>query len=158
MNPTILTFPTTKLIGQNLIFTYSDYRSFELCSKFMTRKNEIQNAISTDLFNIQINPENFDFNPNTSFVKWAAVPVSDFETIPNEMQTLEIQEGMYAVFHYKGDQNDAIYFFRKIYSEWLPNSNYVLDNRPQFEILGEKYKTNHPDSEENIYIPIKIKF
>ncbi|MEC4005734.1 GyrI-like domain-containing protein [Flavobacterium sp. SUN052] len=157
MNPAIKIVPNKKLIGQKLSFSYSDYRAFELWSNFMPRRKEIQNTISSDLFNIQINPENFDFNPNTLFVKWAAVAVSNFEVIPDEMEKIEIPEGLYAVFHYKGDQNNAANFFRKIYTEWLPNSNYELDNRPQFEILGEKYKTNHPDSEEEIYIPIKFK-
>ena len=157
MIPIIKTFPTTKLIGQNLKFSYSNYRAFELWSSFMPRLKEIQNAIGSDLYNIQINPENFDFNPNTQFIKWAAVAVSSFELIPNEMEIVEIPKGLYAIFHYKGSQTDAVAFFNKIYTEWLPNSNYVLDNRPQFEILGEKYKINHPDSEEDIYIPIKIK-
>ncbi|MFM9945765.1 MAG: GyrI-like domain-containing protein, partial [Bacteroidia bacterium] len=44
-----------------------------------------------------------------------------------------------------------------IYGTWIPNSEYNLDNRPHFEILGEKYKNNHPDSEEEIWIPIKPK-
>ena len=35
------------------------------------------------------------------------------------------------------------------------HSEYEFDNRPQFEILGEKYKNNAPDSEEEIWIPIK---
>jgi AraC family transcriptional regulator len=73
------------------------------------------------------------------------------------MEPLEIPEGLYAVFHYKGDQKNAADFFRKIYTEWLPNSGYVLDHRPQFEILGGKYKTNDPNSEEEIWIPVKEK-
>jgi AraC family transcriptional regulator len=32
-----------------------------------------------------------------------------------------------------------------------------LDNRPHFEILGEKYKQGSPDSEEEIWIPVKEK-
>ena len=79
MKPTIKIFPETKFIGKNLSFTYTDYRAFELWSSFMPRRNEIRNAIGKDLFNIQINPENFDFNPQTEFVKWAVVPVSDFD-------------------------------------------------------------------------------
>jgi hypothetical protein len=31
----------------------------------------------------------------------------------------------------------------------------MLDNRPHFEILGEKYKNADPDSEEDVYIPVK---
>ena len=69
MNPTIKTFPTTKYKRKNLSFTYADYRVFELWSSFMPRRKEIQNTIGSELYNIQINPENFDFNPNTPFVK-----------------------------------------------------------------------------------------
>ena len=155
MNPTIKTFPSTKFIGKNLSFTYADYRAFELWSSFMPRRKEILNTIGTDLYNIQINPENFDFNPNTPFVKWAAVSVSNFDFVPEGMETLEIPQGVYAVFNYKGDQSNAAAFFKGIYTEWLPASGYELGNHPQFEILGEKYKKNDPNSEEEIWIPIK---
>lgn len=157
MEPIIKTFPTTKFIGKNLTFTYDDYRAFELWSSFMPRRKEIANAIGMELYNIQINPENYDFQPNTPFVKWAAVAVSDFNVVPTEMNSLEIPEGLYAVFHYKGNQNNAATFFKAIYTQWLPNSDYELDHRPQFEILGDKYKHNDPNSEEEIWIPIKMK-
>lgn len=157
MNPTLKTFPTTKFIGKNLSFTYADYRAFELWSSFMPRLKEIQNAIGSELYNIQINPAGFDFQPITPFTKWAAVAVSSFDFIPDEMGTLEIQEGLYAVFNYKGDQSNAASFFNSIYTEWLPSSDYELDNRPQFEILGEKYKNNNPNSEEEIWIPVKLR-
>jgi AraC family transcriptional regulator len=39
----------------------------------------------------------------------------------------------------------------------LPASEYVVDNRPHFEILGAQYKNNEPDSEEEIWIPIQLK-
>ncbi|MBY0486603.1 MAG: effector binding domain-containing protein, partial [Flavobacteriaceae bacterium] len=90
------------------------------------------------------------------FVKWAAVVVTSFDFVPDAMETLEIEAGLYAVFNYRGDQSNAASFFNTIYTEWLPNSEYQLDNRPQFEILGEKYKNNDPTSEEEIWIPIKV--
>ena len=155
MQPIIKTFPTTKFIGINSQFSYSDYRIGELWGNFMPRRNEIQNAIGTELFNIQINPENFDFNPQTEFVKWAVVPVSDFDFLPEEMEVLIVEEGLYAVFNHVGDASKARETFGYIFGVWLPNSEYELDNRPQFEILGEKYKNNAPDSEEEIWIPIK---
>ncbi len=155
MNLQIKNFPTTKFLGKKLSFTYSDYRAFELWSSFMPRRKEVPNAIGTDLFNIQVNPIGFSFGMNELFVKWAAVPVSNFGFVPEGMETLEIQKGLYAVFQYKGDQSNAAAFFNAIYTEWLPASNYELDNRPQFEILGAKYKTNDPNSEEEIWIPVK---
>jgi len=157
MQPKIQIFPETKFIGMNSQFSYSDYRIGELWGKFMPRRNEIRNALSVDLFNIQINPENFDFNPQTEFVKWAVVPVSDFDFIPEAMQTLIIEEGLYAVFNHVGDTSKARETFGYIFGVWLSNSEYELDNRPHFEILGEKYKNNAPDSEEEIWIPVKRK-
>jgi AraC family transcriptional regulator len=157
MTPTIKTYPTTKFIGKNRSFTYADYRVFELWSSFMSRRKEIQNTIGFELYNIQINPENFDFQPNTPFTKWVAVAVSTFENIPFGMESFEIQEGFYAVFNYKGDQSNVAAFFKLIYTEWLPSSDYELGNHPQFEVLGEKYKNNDPNSEEEIWIPIKRK-
>jgi AraC family transcriptional regulator len=157
MNPTIKTFSTTKLIGKNLTFTYNNYHAFDLWSSFMPRRKEIKNAIGIELYNVQINPKDFAFELNESFIKWAAVAVSSFDFVPNGMETLEIPEGLYAVFNYRGNQSNAAIFFNFIYSEWLPNSDYELDNRPQFEILGEKYKNNDPNSEEEIWIPIKNK-
>ena len=42
-----------------------------------------------------------------------------------------------------------------ILNSWLPNSEFDIDNRPNFEVLGEKYKRTDPSSEEDIWIPIK---
>ena len=157
MEPIIKTFPETKFIGMNSQFSYSNYRIGELWGNFMPRRNEIKNTLGTELFNIQINPDNFDFNPQTEFIKWAVVSVTDFDFLPEGMQSLIVEEGLYAVFIYKGDQSGIAAFFNSIYTEWLPNSDYELEKRQQFEILGEKYKNNSPDSEEEIWIPIKKK-
>ena len=157
MKPTIKKFPTTKFVGNKLSFSFNDYRVAELWRGFMPRRNEIKNRLGTDFFNIQINPDGFTFQPHETFVKWAGVPVSNFNFVPDGMDTLEIQEGLYAVFNYKGDASSAAAFFNEIYRVWLPNSEYELENRPQFEILGEKYNRNNPDSEEEVWIPIKRK-
>jgi AraC family transcriptional regulator len=45
--------------------------------------------------------------------------------------------------------------WRYIYNEWLPNSPWELDHRPHFERLGAKYKNEDPNSEEDIYIPVR---
>ena len=82
MTPQIKTFTATKLIGKNLTFSYSNYRIVDLWSNFMPRRKEIQNVIGFDLYNVQINPINFDFSTNMPFVKWAAVPVTSFEFVP----------------------------------------------------------------------------
>jgi AraC family transcriptional regulator len=73
------------------------------------------------------------------------------------METHVLTGGLYAVFNYKGDANDFQPTFEYIFRTWLPNSDYVLDDRPHFEIMGEKYKLNDPNSEEELWVPIRMK-
>jgi AraC family transcriptional regulator len=70
------------------------------------------------------------------------------------MEPFRLEGGLYAVFDFKGSGNDKS-IFQYIFGTWLPGSDYNLDNRPHFEVLGEKYKNNDPGSEEEIWIPIK---
>ena len=72
------------------------------------------------------------------------------------METYSLAGGLYAVFDYKGSSTDPS-IFQHIFGTWLPNSEYMLDDRPHFEVLGDKFKNNDPNSEEEIWIPIKTK-
>ena len=47
--------------------------------------------------------------------------------------------------------------YQYIFETWLTSSEYALDHRPYFEILGEKYKNDDPSSEEEIWIAITPK-
>jgi AraC family transcriptional regulator len=154
--PRIQTLLPKKLIGKRLQMSFVNNRTPELWRSFMPRRKEIQNAVGTDLFSVQNygskNPFE-DFNPETIFEKWATVEVIDFDNIPEGLEAFTLQEGLYAVFDYKGNSPEI---FQYIFQTWLPNSDYELDRRPHFEILGEKYKNNDPDSEEQIWIPIAL--
>lgn len=159
MNPRIEILSEKKLLGKCLKMSISNSKTQELWRSFMTQRNEITNTIGTDLFSMQIyDPLYFkSFNPNTEFTKWATTEVTDFNTIPEGMETITLPSGLYAVFLFIGDISKAQEFFQYLFRTWLPNSEYNLDNRPHFEILGEKYKNNDPTSEEEIWIPIKAK-
>jgi AraC family transcriptional regulator len=145
-----------KLVGMRLIMSFADNKTGQLWQRFMSKRGEIKNNLTTDLISLQIYPLGFDFNPTTQFEKWAAVEVSDFEHVPDEMESLSLSEGLYAVFEYKGSSTDTR-IFQYIFRDWLAKSGYQLDNRPHFEVLGEKYKNASPDSEEEIWIPVKLK-
>lgn len=159
MKPKIIALTEKKIIGCKQSMNYSAYNPVPLWQRFMPRRKEITNTVSADLFSLQVFPEGFwkNFNSNTAFEKWAAVEVANFESIPDDMDSLVIPSGWYAVFDYKGDASDAPAFFESIFSSWLPSSSYVVDDRPHFEILGEKYKKDDPNSEEEIWIPIRLK-
>ncbi len=159
MQVKIQTLSEKKLAGKRLRMSLINNKTGELWKSFMQNRNEIKNNIGNDLYSIQILPKDYfsKFDPNTEFEKWASTEVKDLNSIPEGMETFNLQGGLYAVFIHKGDASTGPQLFQYIIEEWLPQSDYVLDDRPHFEVLGEKYKNNDPNSEEEIWIPIKIK-
>lgn len=145
-----------KLVGKRLTMSFSDYKVGELWKSFMPGRKVIASKLTNDLISMTIyNPTHFtDFKPTNEFEKWAAVEVANFYNVPAEMETFILPGGLYAVFDYKGLNTDnSIYQY--IFGTWLPDSEYVLDNRPHFEIMGDKYRNNDPTSEEEIWTPIR---
>ncbi|MEL1256093.1 GyrI-like domain-containing protein [Flavobacterium sp. DGU38] len=148
-----------KLIGKHITMSFVENKTFQLWSSFMPERKQIQNTIDSNLYSLEVFPIGHfdDFNPQNTFEKWAAVEVFDLSEIPSGMQTLVIPNGLYAVFIHKGAATEAEKSYRFIFTEWLPNSEYNVDDRPHFAIMGEKYKKDSPDSEEEIWIPVKNK-
>lgn len=160
MHPRIETISEKKLIGQRLTMTLAANRTFELWHRFMSRRKEITSNLSGDLISMEIYDRALDFSafgPDTSFEKWAAVEVADFANVPSAMETYTLPGGLYAVFLYHGHPNDFEKMFHHIFGSWLPSSEWELDQREHFEVMGERYKNNDPDSEEEIWIPIRPK-
>ena len=159
MEPRIETLPEKKFVGKRLTMSFTNNKTYELWSSFMRRRKEIQNILGTELYSIEVYAPNYfnPFNPDVEFEKWAAVEVTDSQIIPDGMDTIKSPEGLYAVFIHKGPASDGPKTYQYIFATWLPNSDYILDNRPHFAIMGEKYKSEDPDSEEELWIPIKPK-
>ena len=135
--------------------SFADNKTGELWRSFMPRRRDISNKITSDLYSMQVYNQPLDFgNLNQEFEKWAAVEVSDLSSIPDGLEAFTLKGGLYAVFPYKGSSTDTT-IFRFIFETWLPKSIYSLDSRPHFEVLGDKYKNSDPNSEEDIWIPIK---
>ena len=156
LQPRFATIKDKKLIGQRLKMSFANNRTGELWTGFGPRKKEIKNTLGNDLISLAVyEPAYFaDFQPTKEFERWAAVEVSDYRDVPSEMETFDLHGGLYAVFDHKGKHTDDS-IFQYIYGTWLPSSGYMLDNRPHFEVLGEKYRNDDPESEEEIWIPIK---
>ncbi|HEY0060271.1 MAG TPA: GyrI-like domain-containing protein [Flavisolibacter sp.] len=156
MEPTFQTVTKKILVGKRLDMSLSHDTTGLLWKGFMPRVKEIENRCGTELYSLQIYNENYfeHFNPQNVFEKWAAVEASHVGRIPHEMEAFTLSGGLYAVFLHKGAHTDTR-TFQYIFSTWLPNSDYVLDNRPHFEILGAQYKHGDPLSEEEIWIPVR---
>lgn len=125
--------------------------------QLMPYLKKVNNRISTDLISLQVfNFQTFSqFTSQTYYQKYALIEVSDFNSVPHSFETFELKTGNYAVFLHKGTAAELAQTSQYIYSEWLPQSNYTLDNRPHFAIMGKNYLGhNNPESEEEIWIPI----
>ncbi|CAN5856917.1 hypothetical protein BH11BAC7_BH11BAC7_07400 [soil metagenome] len=158
IEPQIKTVKEKKLIGSHVVMSLAENRVGALWKNFMPRRNEIKNRVSGDLVSMRVYTDDYNFqqiNPDMKFEKWATVEVSDFDNVPEGMQIFILPAGLYAVFHYKGLNTDTK-IFEFIFGIWVPGSNYELDTRPHFEVLGEKYKNGDPESEEEIWVPVKL--
>jgi len=156
--PRITFLAEKKLLGHTLTMSLVQNKTYELWRNFMPHHKQINNRVSEDLFSVQVFGAKFSFNPynpEAEFEKWACAEVSHYPTDLNTFKPLIIPAGMYAVFIHKGPPSIAPQTFGYIFNTWLPNSGYALDQRPHFELLGAKYKNNHPESEEEVWIPIK---
>lgn len=157
MQPRIESLTEKKLVGLSTIMSFSDNKTGTLWSRFMPRRKEISTSVNNFLYSVEIYPlqffENFDLHRN--FEKWAAVEVADFSMVPSDMKPLIIPEGVYAVFIHKGLAGEGFKTYSYIFQTWLPTSGFELDQRPHFALMGEKYRNDSADSEEEIWIPVK---
>lgn len=159
MHLRIETLPEKKLVGKTLRICLAKDHTSQLWSGFMPERNLIQNKVGADFLSVQLfDPAlNFnDFSPQTEFTKCAMVEVSEFKNIPTSMETLTLVGGLYAVFLHKGKAQDFPKTMEYIFGQWLPNSDYEVDQRAHFEVLGTQYKTDSENSEEEVFIPIRL--
>ena len=156
IQPSIQNLAPKKLIGLSLSMSVAQNQTGKLWSQFSPRIKEISNRVTEEKISLQIYPPSYftRFNPSIEFTKWALVETNTLNDIPEGLQPFLLEGGLYAVFVYRGSSADSS-IFQYIFGEWLPNSQYQLDDRPHFEILGPNYKNNDPNSEEEIWIPIK---
>lgn len=156
MIPRIEIVKEKKLIGQNIKMSLANNQTVQLWGQFAPRIKEIKHKATEDKISMQIYPPLYfkEFRLDNEFEKWATIEVKDFGEIPMGMQSFVLKGGLYAVFDYKGSSADNS-IFQYIFSEWLPTSEYLIDQRAHFEVLGSKYKNNDTNSEEEIWIPIK---
>ena len=144
------------LVGQRRVMSLAANTTPELWRGFMQQRAML--PAGGERYSLQRYPLGYftSFSPETLFEKWVAQEVANPAfVVPAGFETLDLSGGLYAVFLHQGPASQGAATFQYIFETWLPGSNYVLDDRPHFELLGEKYRNNAPDSEEEIWLPIK---
>lgn len=150
--------PEKILVGKSMRMSLTQNTTSDLWKSFMKDRAAINYTSGTALYSIQVYDDSYyfeEFSPETKFTKWAAMEVKDFKNIPNGFSSYSLVAGLYAVFIHIGTSEEFPKTFQYILGQWLPRSQYELDDRPHFEILGERFKKNDPNSQEEVWIPIK---
>lgn len=159
MNPRLVKTEDILIIGMRAQMSFQNINeeTGKLARQFMPRRKEVQNRVDSHTFSLQ-NYNHFDFkafNPSLTFEKWVGVEISDASFVPEGMELLTIPAGNYLVFNYKGSAQGFPQFWQQLHGQWLPNSEFDLDNRPHFEKLPEGYNPMNPESEEEVWVPVK---
>lgn len=157
MQPRFENISAKLIAGTRFAMSFSQNKTGALWQSFMPRRSAIQNAADPALYSIEIYPPGFfdNFDPAREFEKWAGVEVKAVSGLPTGIESLTIPAGQYAVFTHRGPASAGPKTYQYIFGVWLPNSDYLIDDRPHFALMTEKYKHEQPDSEEDIYIPVK---
>jgi AraC family transcriptional regulator len=157
MEPRLEALNEKLFVGKNITMSLANNRTGALWQSFMPERKVVTNNVGPELYSIEIYPPNYfdNFSLHAEFEKWAAVEVTDFDSLPDSMQSLRVPSGLYAVFIHRGPASSGPKTYGYILTSWLPNSEYALDARPHFAVMNEKYKGDDPDSEEEFWIPVK---
>ncbi len=143
-----------QLQGNAAAMSFTEDGTADLWRSFIPKLETLGHRKDEFLYVAQEFPSNFfvEFNPELEYTKWACVRLEEHD---QELETLEVPEGDYAIFTYIGKPSEAGPFFQDIFSTILPKAGLAVDQRPHLAIMGEKYKGENPESEEEIWIPVK---
>jgi AraC family transcriptional regulator len=147
------------VVGKKIRMSLQGNRAAELWKSFMPQLKDITNRVGTDLYSVEVYEPGFftAFDPSKEFEKWAGVEVADGDQTAAGMEVLTIPTGQYAVFQHRGPASEAEKTYGYIFRVWLPSSGYTLDDRPHFAVMGGGYRKDDPESEEEIWIPVRPK-
>ena len=159
MQPTFITLPSKIIAGVRLNMSFAQNKTGALWQSFMPRRTEIKNLVNASFYSLEVYPSGFfnEFKPTNEFEKWAGVEVKDNADQPHDIELLTIPAGQYAVFTHRGPASEGPQTYQYIFGVWLPTSDYIIDDRPHFALMDERYKHEQVDSEEDIYIPVKLR-
>jgi len=158
MKHRIIQSPEILIVGMkaNMSFETISEDTGKLARQFMPRLKEVKDRVDNNTLSLQ-NHDDFDYHnlpPTRTFEKWIGVEVTNFNNVPDGMETLTINSGNYLVIDFKGSIQEFIKNWHYLHSQWLPNSDNELDNRPHFEKLSPSYSPMNTVNEEEIWIPI----
>ena len=98
----------------------------------------------------------YNMNDDVLFSEVAGVEVDSFEGLPAPFVPKVLSGGRYAVFTHRGTLRRLTQTFAYIWGTWFFTTREELDMREDFELYDSRFLGyDHPDSEVDLYIPVK---
>ncbi len=158
MVPKIVMRDDIKLIGMEYFGNNANGEIPQLWGVFIPRSGEIKNAAPNGAFygvcECKCEGE-CQCGNGGSFLYTAAREVTSLDAVPEGMISRTLPPAKYAVFTHRGPIATLNQTFEKIYTEWLAANNLVPNAAYGFEYYDERFKEDAPDSELDIYVPVK---
>jgi AraC family transcriptional regulator len=122
----------------------------QLWGALMQRMGEIRHIIA-DHTSYGLS-DGFDHETG-AFDYTAGFPVSSTADMPDGMVAVEVPGGTYAVF--ACSLRTMAETYDTAYQTWLPQSGHELGPGPVFELYDDRFDSEDPGSEFDIYLPIQ---
>lgn len=160
IEPQIIVKKSFRVIGVEGMTTLQNIKIGELWDKFCIEQNRINASEQTgNFYGVVKYREELSlnlFNEETEYSYLAGCEVDNECSVPDGLTDYIVPEQKYAVFTHKGTVYDMWFTFNYMYQTWLINSKYEIDYGDSFECYDQRFLgKDNPDSEIDIYIPIK---
>jgi AraC family transcriptional regulator len=158
--PKIVVLPEIKVAGLRGETTLRDNKLRALWEQanavFTQIPNRIPNGRGFGICEACLNNTLYTMNDDVMFSEVAGVEVSSFDGLPEYFVSKTIPGGRYAVFTHHGTLRALPQTFDYIWGTWFLTTKEEMDRREDFEVYNNKFLGyDHPDSEVDLYIPIK---
>jgi AraC family transcriptional regulator len=144
-----------KIVGMKTRTTIKNNTIPQLWDKF--------NKVSCSIPNVKVNKvalgicppvETKDFNEEKPFDYITGLIVENFENVPKDMITYEIPAQKYAVITHRGALDKLQETYNYLFT-WSKESGHEFNGGAEFELYDERFMFGSPESEMDIYRPVK---
>lgn len=160
VHPKIIELPEIKVAGIRGETTLRDIKLKELWEQFNSMYTQIPNRTHNGRgFGIcEACHENtlYNMNDDVLFTEVAGTEVDSFAGLPECFVQKVLPGGRYAVFTHRGTLRMLPRTFDYIWGTWFLTTKEEMDWREDFELYDCRFLGyDHPDSEIDLYIPVK---
>jgi AraC family transcriptional regulator len=150
MEPRIVDHPAFTVVGMKVRGKNENNEIPQMWEALNPRMHEIQDMLGDDVaYGISANMD----EQTGEFDYIAGFEVGRIQEIPAGMVRFDVPGGKYAVFRTTLPRLGET--FLHAYRTWAPQSGYQLTGGPDFELYGEEFDPHDPDSEFEVYVPVR---